>query len=91
MSAFYPRKAYVVDFSKKIGYKWMIEGNRLIVLNYSHIFFEYNNFSDNMIERIETKSLEGSDHKGEHNNFVAIFTFAEPLNSGTLTYTTTKW
>lgn len=80
------KKKKVVDLGRKFGKHHYIDRNKLIIFNYDIALFRYKYEGEAELARIQTRSVEPADHKGEHYRFIAIFTFKEAIRSGRLTY-----
>ncbi|NIQ15383.1 MAG: hypothetical protein GTO02_13605 [Candidatus Dadabacteria bacterium] len=84
--AYIPRRKKEIDLSQKYSKKHYIDNNQLILMDYKIMSFKYKYEGEIDLLRITTHSVEPEGHKGEHYKFVAIFTFAEKIRNGTLTY-----
>ncbi len=74
----------MIDMSEKYGKYYYIHDNKLIIMNYSIICFEYTLITKNKLKKIYTKSV--SKTKKEHYKFICFFEFFEPIKEGYLIY-----
>lgn len=82
-------KKFKIDLSNKYSKKYIIENNKLYILNYSIVKFNYSYIGDNPILKIETKCIEDLKKltKIDPIEFICIITFKENIKDGILIYT----
>ncbi len=75
-----------IDLSEKYSKNHYIDNNRLIIFNYDIAYFRFKYEGTNKLLKVNTKSVEKKDKKGEHYDFIAIFTFKDIIKKGVLNY-----
>lgn len=75
-----------IDLSRKYSMRHIISGKKLFILDYCIMNFSFWYQGKNKIIKIETKSIEKPNHKGEHNEFIAIIHFKNQIKEGIFKY-----
>jgi len=75
-----------IDLSNKYSKNHYIDKNKLILFNYDITYFRFKYEGKNKLLKVNTKSVEKKDRKGEHYDFIAIFTFKDIIKRGILNY-----
>ncbi len=84
--SFLTTKKRKIDLSQKYSKNHYIDNNKLILFNYDITYFRFKYEGDNKLLKVNTKSVEKKKKKGEHYDFIAIFTFKDIIKKGILNY-----
>lgn len=66
--------------------KQIIEGNKMWILDYDIISFEYKYYGKNKLKKLTTKSTESRSRRLEHFDFIAELVFEKPITEGVFMY-----
>lgn len=71
---------------KKYSLKHYVDNNKLILFDYDIVFFRYRYKGKNRLLKINTKCVDKRTKWGDPGEYIAIFTFQNPITGGTLEY-----
>ncbi len=86
ITTFLMSRKKTIDLSQKYSKNHYIDKNKLILFNYDIAYFRFKYEGKNKLLKVNTKSVEKKKKKGEHYNFIAIFTFKDIIKRGILNY-----
>jgi len=75
-----------INLSQKYSKRHYVDENKLILFDYDITFFRFKYEGKNKLLKVNTKSVEKKNRKGEHYDFIAIFTFKDIIKKGILNY-----